>query len=146
MTSLRNRMLAFATVALAAFCATAIPAAAQPAFKGSFTLSREVRWQNVTLPAGEYTFRMKSASAPSLIVVKGPQGGATYVSALVADRAEEGTQSVMTIEHRGSNAIVRELYLAPLGIRLRYHVPKAPKEVQLAKGPVTIEHVLVAMK
>ena len=145
MTSLRNRIFATAAFALAALCASAVPASAQAVCAGSFTLPQEVRWQGGTFPAGEYTFRMDSVAAPARIMLNGPDGRA-LVSALVADQDAGGGPSSLTIERRGGRAFVRELYLASTGLRLRYHVPKAPKEQLLAQGPVTTERVLVAMK
>jgi hypothetical protein len=143
MKSLRNRMLVIATFALAAVCASATPAAAQAACKGSFTLSHEVRWQNATLPAGDYTFEMKSVTSPSLITIKGPNGY-QFVTALVADE-KAFEQSMLIIEHRGNASVVSELRLSSIGRSLRYAVPKAPKDVELAQGPVTHEQILVAL-
>jgi hypothetical protein len=144
MTSLRNRMLVIASFALAAIFASATPAAAQQAFKGSFTLTHEVRWQNFKLPAGDYTFEMKSISGPSLITLKGPNGS-SVIPALVANE-KVSEQSMLVIETHGSISAVRELRLSSIGLSLRYAAPKAPKDVELAQGPVTREQVLVAMK
>ena len=145
MTSLRNRMLVTAALALAAICASAVPASAQAAYAGSFTLPHEVRWQGGTFPAGAYTFRMDSVATPNLITLNGPNGY-EFVSAIVADQDARGGQSSLTIERRGGKAFVRDLYLAQIGLRLQYHVPKAPKGELLALGPATTEHILVAMK
>ena len=141
MTSLRNRMLVTAAVALTAICANAVPAAAQ-AIQGSFTLPNEVRWQAWTFPAGDYTFKIDSVASVQ-ITLKGPDGSA-FVHAMVTDQSARGEQSSLTIEHRGSTSVVRELYLAQIGLRLRYFVPKAPKEVEVAQ--VKTERILVAMK
>lgn len=144
MKSLRNRILAIATFALAAMCASAIPAAAQDVFRGSFTLPTEVRWQGATLPAGDYTFSMNSVATPARITLRGPNGGA-FVSAIVADKDKISDRSALIIEHRGTMRVVRELYMAQIGLRLQYSVPKIPKEKLLAQGPATTEEVLVAM-
>src|ERR1700730_13302052 len=144
MKSFQNRILAIAGVGLFAICASAIPSAAQSVCGGNFTLSHEVRWQGATLPAGDYTFSMKSIEAPSRITLRGPNGVA-FVAALVADRDNSSDRSVMTIEQRGGMSVVRELYLAPIGLRLRYAVPKHLKDQELAQGPATTEQVLVAM-
>lgn len=144
MKSLRNRVLAIAALGIAAICANASPATAQAmAFKGSFTLPNEVRWQGATLPAGDYTFSLKSASGPDLIQLQGPRGG-SFVISLTASKDDVSDRSVMTIEHRAGMSIVRELYLAQIGLRLHYYVPKPANEEQLAQGPVTTEQVLVA--
>jgi len=143
MKSLRNRMLVIASFALAAVGASAIPAAAQDVCKGSFTLPHEVRWQNATLPAGDYTFEMKSLANPSLIVLKGPKGY-SFVSAVVADQ-KASAQSMLIIESRGNTSTVTELRLSDIGRSLRYAVPKARKEVEVAQVPATREQILVAM-
>jgi len=140
-----KNILAIAALGLFAISANAIPAAAQDVCAGSFTLQQEVRWQGATLPAGDYTFSMESLAAPSRIKLHGPNGFA-FVAAIVADGDKIGDRSVMTIEHRSGKSVVSELYLAPIGRRLKYSVPKLPKDQELAQGPVTTEQVLVAMK
>ena len=140
MKSLRNRVLAIAVFALAAVCASAIPASAQAIFQGSFTLTHEVRWQNATLPAGDYTFEMKSLAPPSVITVKGPHGS-QFVTAMVANE-NAGEQSMLIVENRAGSSVVSELRLSAINRTLRYAVPKAPKDVELAQ--VTREQILVA--
>ncbi len=143
MRSLRNRMLAIAALALTAVFASAVPASAQVAFRGAFTLHHQIRWQNATLPAGDYTFEMKSL-ASTLITLKGPRG-AQYITASVADE-KALDKSMLVVENRGNQSCVRELRLAPIGRALRYSAPKAPKDVELAQGPVTREQILIAVR
>ena len=51
----------------------------------------------------------------------------------------------LTIESRNGAHFVHAMYLADLGLELRYRVPSIPKnERQLAQGPASIEHVLIA--
>ncbi len=143
MRSLRNRALTIAVVALAAVFASAVPASAQVAFRGAFTLHHQIRWQNTTLPAGDYTFEMKSLATPR-ITLYGPRGP-QFITASVADE-KVLDKSMLVIENRGNQSCVRELRLAPIGRSLRYSVPKAPKDVELAQGPVTREQVLIAVR
>ena len=146
MKSLRNRMLVIASFALAAVSASAIPAAAQDVCRGSFTLPREVRWQNATLPAGDYTFSLSSTTISGRVFLQGPNGGA-FILTSVTDKRNEGDSSKLTIEHRGGISFVRSMYLADLGVELTYPAPKTPKkDVELAKGPVSTEQVLIAKK
>jgi hypothetical protein len=86
---------------------------------------------------------MKSL-ASSLVTLKGPRG-AQYITASVADE-KTLDKSMLVIENRGNQSCVRELRLAPIGRTLRYSVPKAPKDVELAQGPVTREQVLIAVR
>lgn len=119
------------------------PATAQNAAEGSFTLQNEVRWQNAVLPAGDYTFAMKSLAAPKLIQLRGPNGGAFVTIVGSSLRHEEGP-SELVVETRGSSRYVRELYLAELGVRLRYAVPKIPQDQMIAQGPAKTEHILIS--
>jgi len=139
-------MLVVAAIALAAICASAVPAAAQAVFQGRFTLPNEVRWQGLTFPAGDYTFKMYSVATPARITLTDSNGNAHFITALVADKSDPSQQSSLIVEHRGGSFVVSEMYLAQIGLRLRYRVPKAPKDEELAEGRVTAEHILVAMK
>jgi hypothetical protein len=140
------RIFAAAAIAAIAICASATPAAAQNAFQGSFTLPSDVRWQGAMLPAGDYTFTMKSAAVPAQIIVKGSNGNAAFVVTVATNTRVTGQGSCLVIEDRGGNGFVSELYLADIGLHLRYGVPKIPKsERQLAEGPGYTEPVLVAV-
>ena len=139
------RVFAALAVGLIAVCASATPAAAQDAAQGCFTLPNDVRWQNASLAAGDYTFTLKSTAIPSQIIIRGQNSAAMVMTSVTSDRPA-GDQSFLIVEHRGGSRFVRELYLAPIGVHLRYRVPETPKnERELAQGPVTTEQVLVAM-
>jgi hypothetical protein len=140
-----SRILAIATLGLIAVCASPNPASAQAAFKGSFTLPEDVRWGNASLPAGDYTFVLKSNSLPAQIVLQGPNGS-VFIQTGATDKRNDGESSNMTIERRGNTRFVHDLYLADLGMHLRYSVPSLPKnERMLAQGPASTEQVLIAM-
>ena len=52
--------------------------------------------------------------------------------------------TLLVVENRGNQSCITELRMAPIGRSIRYSVPKAPKDVELAQGPVTREEVTVA--
>ncbi len=142
-----TRILAITAIALIAVCASATSAFAQNqnAFKGSFTLPNDVSWAGTKLPAGDYTFVMKSSALPAQIVLTG-SNGSVFIQTGATDKRNDGESSVMTIEHRGGASFVRDLYLADLGVHLRYFAPSLPKnERRLAQGLASTEQVLVAM-
>ena len=139
----RNRILPIAALGLFAICANASQAAAQ-SVQGSFTLPNEVRWQSARLPAGDYAFSMNSTAMPNRMIVTGPNGPA-FVLTVASSKSDAGQQSFLIIERRGVGRFVRELYLAEIGLHLRYSVPNVPKEEVLAQGPTSTEQVLVAM-
>jgi hypothetical protein len=141
----RNRTLVMAALGLLAAATFVSPAAAQSstACQGSFTLTNDVRWAGRILPAGDYTFFLKSAAHPAHLELRSPSGVRILVSA-AQSRSHENEQSFMTIERRRGSAYVRELYLAPIGVHFFYTVPKIPKEEFLAQGPATTESVLIS--
>jgi hypothetical protein len=141
MKSLRNRALIIVAFALAAVFANAVPASAQVAFQGKFTLSHQVRWQKAMLPAGNYTFEIQSLATPR-IVLRGPNGP-QFINGFIADEKTVG-QSMLVVENHGNLSCVTELRMARVGRSIRYAVPKAPKDVELAQGPIMREEVTVA--
>jgi hypothetical protein len=138
----RSRFLAMVAFGLLAVSAGANTAAAQNRYDGKFTLPHEVRWQGRVMPAGEYTFSLPSISMPAMLRLDGPNGTAFVPTSGISDAATD-KKSCLTIEHRGGARFVSELYLAELGVHLRYSIPKAPKEQLLAQGPSSTESVLI---
>ena len=116
---------------------------AQPAFKGQFTLTEDVNWNGTELPAGNYDFTLDSRALPAKILLHGPNGFSFVLTSAVNGK-ERGETSMVTIERRNGSRYISELYLAEIGMDLRYRAPKLPNN-QIAQGPVTVEHVLVAM-
>jgi hypothetical protein len=141
MKSLRHRVLVIAALALAAVCASAISASAQAGYRGSFTLTHEVRWQQAKLPAGDYSFEIRSLTMPATMTVKGPNGS-QFVTAVVVDQ-KASDRSMLIVENRNGSFAISELRLANIGRVLHYATPKAPKDVELAQ--ITREQVLVAL-
>jgi hypothetical protein len=140
-----NRILAIAGVGLFGICASAGQAAAQTVAGGSFTLSHEIRWQNATLPAGDYTFSLNSVSVLKPMIIKGSNGSVFELAAVVSDRRIDGP-SVLVLEQRAGTFFVRELDLAKADLEIQYTVPKTQRnEKVLAQSPASTERVLVAM-
>jgi hypothetical protein len=138
-----NRILTIVAIGLVAVCASPAPAAAQDAYNGRFTLTEDVRWSQAVLPAGEYTLSLKSASVPAQIILHGPNGFALVMTS-TTDTKNSHAASSITVERVGGMRVVRDLYLAELGMDLRYSAPKLPHN-EIAQGPRTTEQVLVAM-
>ena len=138
-----SRILTIVAIGLIAVCASPAPAAAQDAYKGRFTLDNDVRWAQVLLPAGEYTFALKSVGLPAQIILHGPNGFAIVMTSSTDTKNSDAPSSI-TVERVGGMRIVRDLHLAELVMDLRYSAPKLPHN-EIAQGPRTTEQVLVAM-
>jgi hypothetical protein len=138
-----SRILTIVAIGLIAVCAAPAPAAAQDAYQGHFTLPNDVRWSQNLLPAGEYTFALKSSGLPAQILIHGPNGFAMILTSATSRKQSDASSSI-TIERRGGMRVVSDLYLAELGLDLRYAAPKLPHN-EIAQGPSATEQVFIAM-
>jgi hypothetical protein len=138
-----RRILTVVAIGMIALCVSPKPAAAQDAMKGTFTLADDVRWSGALLPAGEYTFSLQSRALPARILIHGPNGYALVLASATAGPIKDRASS-LTIERSGGTRFVRDIYLAEIGVELRYAAPKLPHN-EIAQGPRNTEQVLVAM-
>jgi hypothetical protein len=141
----RNYFKILASVAVLGLAAFASPVKAQtPACEGSFTLPYEVTWQAAQMPAGEYTFTLRSKGFPARMTVHGPNG-TIFVSAIGSTGANP-TNSELLVVNRDGQRFVGELNVAGCDLHVRYFVPKVKnlsREVLLAQGPSTTDHLAV---
>ena len=145
MKAIRNRILTLAAVGLLGIGLSASASQAQALYKGSFTLPQEVRWQNATMPAGEYTFRVDSLTRNEPVIVTGP-AGTVFQMPLVTSEIKYGDRSFLKLERRGGELYVGEMDLAQVGINISYDVPKATATDKLiANANTDTDQVLVAM-
>jgi hypothetical protein len=138
-----SHFVAIAVLGLVTFFAIPNRVQAAPAFKGQFTLTSNVVWNGTELPAGKYDFTLDSRAMPAKILLHGPNGFMFVLTSAVSGQ-DRGESSSLTVEHRNGSRYISELYLADLGIDLRYRAPKL-NEKEIAQGPATTEHILVAM-
>jgi hypothetical protein len=138
-----TRILAVAALGLIAATVSAMPASAQAAFKGSFTLTSDVRWGQANLPAGDYTFTLESNAMPARIVVRGANGS-QFVLTSSRNLKSIDAPSNLQIVRRNGESRVSQLYFADLHMILNYQEGSKSKDKELAMGPVTTEQVLVA--
>jgi hypothetical protein len=137
-----TRIVAIAALALVTSFAIPNRVQAQPAFKGEFTLTSDVVWNGTELPAGKYDFTLNSVAMPAKILLHGPNGFMFVMTSAVSGK-DQGETSNLTIERRNGTRYISSLYLADLGMDLRYREPKLNEKV-IAQGPVTVEHIAIA--
>ena len=138
-----THFVAIAVLGLVTFFAIPNRVHAAPAFKGQFTLTSDVVWNGTELPAGNYDFTLDSTSMPAKILLHGPNGYMFVLTSAMSGK-EQGATSSLTVERRNGERYISSLYLADLGIDLRYRAPKLNEKV-IAQGPATIEHIAIAM-
>ena len=122
-------------VALLALCLNCSPASAQDA--GKFTLPYEAHWGRMTLPAGEYSFRLNSEHLASILTV---YRGASTVGMIIAQtfHYKAFAQSGLLVMRGPSGNTIRELRLAPTKMVFVYggSTPKqdpAPEQNEVAQ-------------
>jgi hypothetical protein len=110
-------------VAALALGALATSGNAQTVYQGKFTLPFETHWAGATLPAGDYSFTMASASAPYRIYIHGQAGNAIVVAASVDRKVVSGVPQLNLVDLADTENV--ETFEAPeLGLTLTYWTPK----------------------
>jgi hypothetical protein len=87
-----RQLKVFTKVAIAAlaFGAFATNGNAQDVYKGKFTLPFETHWGSATLPAGDYTFVMSSASSDYRLYIRGAKVNAIIMAAVADEKVVAG--------------------------------------------------------
>jgi hypothetical protein len=105
-------------------------ARAQQTFTGgSFVLPYQIQWQNATLPAGEYNFKVQFGGMARVIVtIQGVRQSTAKVLTVpgITDRFS-GRSSLVIVTVKGKR-FVRWLRLEPFGEAFGYVVPKPTRE------------------
>jgi hypothetical protein len=84
------KLIAKVGVAALALSALATNGNAQNIYQGKFTLPFETRWGGTTLPAGDYTFVMSSASSDYRLYIRGEKFNAIVTPTVYDDKAISG--------------------------------------------------------
>jgi phosphate/sulfate permease len=128
-----------------ATCAFAAGANAQTSYTGKFTLPHEAHWGSVVLPAGSYSIKMDSLSAPALVWSVNGETKMFTTPPMIAD-SEKGTAAI-TMTVNGNERIVRSLNLPELGKSFTYkRLTKAERELFAKTGQIETVPVVIARK
>ena len=114
-------------VAALALGALATNGNAQNAYRGKFTLPVETHWGRATLPAGDYTFTLPSASAPYRLYIRGQAGNAIIMAATTDYKVVSGHAQLNLVDVADVQTV--QTFEAPeLGLTFIYATP-APKDM-----------------
>ena len=109
-------------VAALALGALATNGNAQNAYRGKFTLPVETHWGGATLPAGDYTFTLPSASAPYTLYIRGQAGNAIIQAATVDQRVVSQRPQLNLVDIADVQSV--QTFEAPeLGLTFIYAMP-----------------------
>jgi len=107
-------------VALALVISASVGKAQAGGYRGTFTLPYEVRWASVTLPAGDYTLRVDSVSAPRFIYLTGSKSA--IVLAGVPNTRGSSDHSELVLVETAHGYAVRSLAVGDVGLSMDYSV------------------------
>jgi len=113
---------------------------AQNAYQGKFTLPFETHWGNATLPAGDYTFVMSSASSDYRLYIRGAQVNAIIRATSADDRGVSDRPQLNLVDIADVQNV--QTFDAPeLGLTFSYATPKqkhmGSKEARQKMAPQT---------
>ena len=95
---------------------------AQNIYQGKFTLPFETHWGSATLPAGDYTFVMSSASSNYRIYIRGAQVNAMIMAA-AADELGVAARAQLNLMEIGDVQTVQTFDAPELGRTFSYFTP-----------------------
>ena len=121
-----------------ALCLSAGIGEAQNAYQGKFTLPFEARWQNVVLPAGNYTISMHSATAPYTMFVRG-EGKSVIILGVSVNERTISEKSELTLVKLGNSYVVRSLEAGQIGLDVDYSTGRShATHTAMVKVPVEL--------
>jgi hypothetical protein len=134
MTSIRKLGYA-ALLAVAIFNYAPTLASAEEPAKGRFTFTHSVRWENASVPAGDYEFSYDPDSiSPMLTITKvtGPRASFMLLVPMREESTSKGS-SLLLLETSAAGSYVSAMQLPDSGMTLHFHTPRVA-EKQLAKA------------
>jgi hypothetical protein len=128
-----------ALLAVASLSFATSPAFAQENARGTFTLTHDVRWQNATVPAGEYRFSFDSDGPSGMLVLTKLSGARTGFLLMVHDTDEVKAAGLnrLVLESTLEGSYVSAMQLPEFGVTLNFAVPAKAAEKQIAKVGTT---------
>ena len=134
MTSLRKLGYAVLLAASILNYAQNLAAAEEPA-RGRFTLTHDVRWENTSVPAGDYEFSYDPNNvSPVLTITKVSAPRASFMLMVpVREESKRMDSNRILVETSAEGSYVSALQLPESGVTLRFEAPRAPAK-QMAKA------------
>jgi hypothetical protein len=115
-------------------------ASAQDA-RGAFTLTHDVRWQNVSVPAGDYKFSVELRGPSEMLVLRKVSGQGSGFMILVNDvdsvnpeTAATSESGKLTLISQSGSRYVSSMELPTIGMTLHFAVPAATPEMAMLRG------------
>jgi hypothetical protein len=127
-------------LALSSLTLTSTFASAQNA-RGTFTLTHNVRWQNVAVPAGDYKFSVELRGPSEMLTLSKVSGASSGYMILVNDAdtnapggAATSENGKLTLVSQSGSRYVSSMELPAIGMTLHFAVPSEPRQLAMAGG------------
>lgn len=127
-------------------------------FSGTLTLPYEVQWENMTLPAGDYTlyYGELNGGGSYFVEVVGKAKGRLHGFILIqAHDPISETENALVCVRQGNSGFVRELQMGAIGETVSFPLPQGvelladqgshSRNTQLAQASAPTERVSVAL-
>jgi len=136
MTSLRKLGYAVLLAGSILNYAPTLAAAEEPA-RGRFTLAHDVRWENTSVPAGDYEFAYDPNNlSPVLTITKLSAPRASFMLMVpVREESKKMDSNRILLETSMEGSYVTVLQLPEAGVTLRFEAPRATVK-QMAKAAI----------
>jgi hypothetical protein len=108
------------SLAVAALCS--LPALAQES-RGQFTISREVHWGSLVLPADTYSYSVEHHASEVLLLRSKSGGSGHFLLATAVSRPDVQVPNLLTMEQRGTNWYVTSMVVNDFGEVLLFDAP-----------------------
>ena len=118
------KLLTKAGVAALFLAGLATSGNAQNAYQGKFTLPFETHWGGVTLPAGDYTFALKSARYPYTLYIRG-QATTAIIMAAGFDKKVTSDHAQLNLVEIADAQNVQTFEAPELGLTFDFAMPTA---------------------
>jgi hypothetical protein len=136
----------YLVVGLFVFLAASATSAQGQEYQGKFTLPMSVGWGRAVLQAGNYTFRLDSATLHSVLIVRATDSDQSAVMVLPYSYSDHVTSesSWLLIVRSGGKATIRRLHLKEAGVDFFYG-PSQGEAPTIAQQPELIQRVPVLL-
>jgi hypothetical protein len=106
------------------FCVQPTLVAAEDA-RGKFTLTHEVRWQKYVLPAGDYSFAVKSVGGSEYLMLRGRNGTGRDATLMANDVETPNFDDVsrLGLVSRNGQSFISAMELPGSDLTLHFAVP-----------------------
>jgi len=107
---------------------------------GKFTLVHDVRWQNATVPAGDYKFTIDTNGPSPLLTLAKISGVPKGFLILVTDTdaiVENRDPGRLLLVSRSGQTFVSAMQLNEIGVTLHFTVPQEPAQIASAATAAT---------